>query len=119
MTGYRVGYAVAARPLVAAMEVVQSHDTTHPTAVAQAAGVEALTGPQGALERMIEEYGRRRDLIVAGLASIPGVTCRNPPGAFYAFPGVTGLYGRLGVSDSIGVATLLLKEARIATVPGE
>jgi aspartate aminotransferase len=68
---------------------------------------------------MIDEYAKRRDLIVAGLSSIPGVTCQNPAGAFYAFPGVTGLYQRLGVQDSIGVATMLLKEARIATVPGE
>ncbi|HZI92895.1 MAG TPA: pyridoxal phosphate-dependent aminotransferase [Patescibacteria group bacterium] len=119
MTGYRVGYAVSARGIIEAMEVVQSHDCTHPTAVAQAAAVEAMNGPQDDLARMIEEYAMRRDLIVEGLSSIPGVTCQNPAGAFYAFPGVTGLYERLGVRDSIGVATLLLKEARIATVPGE
>ena len=119
MTGYRVGYAVSARPLIAAMEVVQSHDCTHPTAVAQAAAVEAMAGPQNAAVQMIEEYRVRRDLMVAGLAGIPGVTCARPAGAFYAFPGVTGLYDRLRVKDSIGVATILLKEARIATVPGE
>jgi len=119
MTGYRVGYAVSCRPLIAAIEVVQSHDCTHPTAVAQAAAVEAMSGPQDALNGMIEEYRRRRDLIVAGLQSIPGVTCSTPAGAFYAFPGVTGLYRRFRVNDSIGVATALLKEARIATVPGE
>ncbi|HEY3174947.1 MAG TPA: pyridoxal phosphate-dependent aminotransferase [Candidatus Polarisedimenticolia bacterium] len=119
MTGYRVGYAVAAGPLISAMSVVQSHDTTHPTGVAQAAALEAMTGPQHEMERMIEEYCRRRDLIVPGLRSIPGVECLNPPGAFYAYPGVSGLYRRLGVNDSIGVATVLLKDARIATVPGE
>ncbi len=119
MTGYRVGYAVAARPLIGAMATVQSHDCTHPTAVAQAAAVEALTGPQDDLTRMLEEYGKRRDLILAGLRSIPGMTCLNPAGAFYAFPGVTGLYQRLGVGDSLSVAQAFLKEARIATVPGE
>jgi aspartate aminotransferase len=119
MTGYRVGYAVADKPLISAMAVVQSHDTTHPTGVAQAAALEAMTGPQHDLERMIEEYRRRRDLIVLGLRSIPGVECLNPPGAFYAYPDVTGLYPRLRVNDSMGVATALLKDARIATVPGE
>jgi aspartate aminotransferase len=119
MTGYRVGYAVAAKSLITAMALVQSHDTTHPTAVAQAAALEAMTGPQDDLERMVEEYRRRRDLIVLGLRSIPGVECLNPPGAFYAYPDVSGLYRRLGVNDSIGVATVLLKDARVATVPGE
>jgi len=119
MTGYRVGYALAARTLIAAMEVVQSHDCTHPTAVAQAAGLEALRGPQESLRRMIDEYRRRRDLIVSELASIPGVTCQKPSGAFYVFPGVTGLCARLGLGDSLGLAGALLREARLATVPGE
>ena len=119
MTGYRVGYAVADKRLISAMAVVQSHDTTHPTAVAQAAAVEAIQGPQDALARMIQEYGRRREIMVAGLQSISGIECLKPPGAFYAFPSVTGLYRKLGVNDSMGVATVLLSEARIATVPGE
>ena len=119
MTGYRVGYALADKRIISAMAVVQSHDTTHPTAVAQAAAVEAIEGPQTELERMLSEYTRRRDIMVTGLQSISGVECLKPPGAFYAFPSVTGLYEKLGVNDSMGVATLLLKEARIATVPGE
>ena len=119
MTGYRVGYAVADKRLISAMAVVQSHDTTHPTAVAQAAAVEAIEGPQEELARMIQEYGRRREIMVSGLQSIPGIECLKPAGAFYAFPSVTGLYRRLGVGDSMGVATVMLKEARIATVPGE
>ena len=57
--------------------------------------------------------------MVAGLQSISGIECLKPPGAFYAFPSVTGLYRRLCVNDSMGVATVLLNEARIATVPGE
>ncbi len=119
MTGYRVGYGVAARPLIAAMAVVQSHDCTHPTAAAQAAGVEALDGPQDALAAMLAEYSARRDLIVSGLSTIPGVVCARPAGAFYAFPSVTGLCRTLGVADSMSLAQILLKEARIATVPGE
>ena len=119
MTGYRVGYALADKRVISAMAVVQSHDTTHPTAVAQAAAVEAIDGPQDSLSRMIREYERRREIMVTGLQSIRGIECLKPPGAFYAFPSVTGLYRILGVSDSMGVASVLLSEARIATVPGE
>ncbi len=119
MTGYRVGYAVAARPIIAAMSTIQGHDCTHPTAVAQAAALEALEGPQDEMIAMVAEYRLRRDLIVSALRSVPGVTCVMPEGAFYAFPGVTGLYERLGVRDSVGVASRLLTSARIATVPGE
>lgn len=119
MTGYRVGYAVADRPIIAGMAVIQSHDSTHATAVAQAASVEALRGPQDAMDRMIAEYGRRRELIASALDSMPGVTCPRPAGAFYVFPGVTGLCEKLGLSSSIDLAKHLLKEARIATVPGE
>jgi aspartate aminotransferase len=71
------------------------------------------------MKRMLTEYDRRRAIMVNGLRAIPGVTCLMPAGAFYAFPGVTGLYGRLGVSDSLGVAKALLSKARIAVVPGE
>ncbi len=119
MTGYRVGYAVADRPLIAGMAVIQSHDCTHATAVAQAASVEALLGPQDEMERMVAEYTRRRELIVSALSSMPGVTCPRPAGAFYVFPGVTGLCETLGLSGSIDLAKHLLTEARIATVPGE
>jgi len=119
MTGYRVGYAVGDRRLISAIASVQGHDSTHATAVAQAAALEALTGPQDALQKMMDVYTRRRDLMVTGLRSIDGITCAKPSGAFYVFPGVTGLYSRLGVKDSVGVAKELLTRARIATVPGE
>jgi len=119
MTGYRVGYAAAARPIIQAMATIQGHDLTHTTAIAQAAALEALVGPQDDLAAMVEEYRRRRDLIVSGLTAMPGVSCVVPAGAFYAFPGVTGLYERLGVRDSVGVASRLLTSAKIATVPGE
>ncbi|HET9480433.1 MAG TPA: pyridoxal phosphate-dependent aminotransferase [Candidatus Polarisedimenticolia bacterium] len=119
MTGYRVGYAVASRELISAMAIVQSHDCTHPTSIAQAAALEALSGPQDDLAAMILEYTRRRDRMVAGLRSIPGLSCEEPAGAFYAFPGVEALYDRFGVSDSMGLAAELLRRARIATVPGE
>ena len=119
MTGYRIGFAIADRRVVSAMATVQSHDATHASSIVQAAALEALKGPQDDLTGMVSEYARRRAIMVNGLRSIPGITCLMPGGAFYAFPGVAGLYERLGVSDSFGVAKALLEKARIAVVPGE
>jgi aspartate aminotransferase len=119
MTGWRVGYGLGPRPVVAAMAALQSHDTTHPAAVAQAAAAEAIAGPQDSVRAMLAEYAARRDVMIAGLNAVPGVACAPPAGAFYAFPRVTGLYGRLGVADAASVARILLEEARVAVVPGE
>ena len=119
MTGYRIGFAIADRRVVSAMATVQSHDATHASSIVQAAALEAVKGPQDDMTRMVSEYARRRAIMVNGLRSIPGITCLMPGGAFYAFPGVAGLYERLGVSDSFGVAKALLEKARIAVVPGE
>jgi aspartate aminotransferase len=119
MTGYRIGFGRADRRVVSAMATVQSHDATHASSIVQAAALEALKGPQDDLTRMVGEYARRRAIMVNGLCSIPGISCLMPGGAFYAFPGVAGLYERLGVSDSFGVAKALLEKARIAVVPGE
>ncbi len=119
MTGWRVGYALADRPVIAAMATVQGHDCTHTAAVAQAAALEALRGPQDALAAMVAEYARRREVMVAGLRSVPGVTCAEPAGAFYAFPNVADLCRRLGARDDGDLAGLLLRRARIAAVPGQ
>ncbi len=119
MTGYRIGFAIADRRILSAMATVQSHDATHASSIVQAAALEAVRGPQDDMTRMVKEYDRRRAIMVKGLRAIPGITCLMPAGAFYAFPGVGGLYKRLGVSDSLGVAKALLERARIAVVPGE
>jgi len=119
MTGYRIGYAVADRTLIAALATVQGHDCTHPASITQAAAVAALLGSQDELHRMIREYRGRRDVMVAGLRSIPDISCPSPPGAFYAFPNVAALCARTGAAGSIELATQLLRDARIAAVPGE
>jgi aspartate aminotransferase len=119
MTGYRVGYALGPKPLIAAMAAVQGHDTTHAAAIAQAAAAEALAGPQESVSAMLEEYRGRREVMVKGLQAIPGISCHRPQGAFYVFPRVTGLYKRFGVEDSASVAKSLLEEAKVAAVPGE
>jgi aspartate aminotransferase len=119
MTGWRVGYVLGPKPVISAISAIQGHDTTHPTAVAQAAAAEAISGPQDSIASMLSEYTARRAVMIDGLSSVKGVVCKPPAGAFYAFPRVTGMYGRLGVGDAASVAKFLLDEARVATVPGE
>ncbi len=127
MTGWRLGYAAADRDIVAAMSKIQDQSTSNPTSFAQAGGVEALNGPQDAVETMRLAFAERRDYIVPALNDIPGVRCLQPGGAFYVFPNVSALYGRnwapegdgprtLGGSDDL--ADYLLKEAGVAVVPG-
>jgi aspartate aminotransferase len=119
MTGWRVGYALGPRALIGAAATVQMHDASQAPSISQHAALAALTGPQEPLREMVAEFAMRREYLIPALRSIPGVTCAMPEGAFYAFPGVTGLYGRLGVTSSEEVAMLLLREAHVVTVPGE
>ena len=123
MTGWRLGYAAAAPEIVDAMAKVQSHTTSHPASMAQAAGEAALREAGEDVLRMAAEFERRRDAIVALLAKLPGVTCVPPAGAFYVFPNVSGLFGRaIGgrrVTCGQEVAEALLETARVAVVPGE
>jgi aspartate aminotransferase len=122
MTGWRIGYAAGPEALISAMTKIQSQSTTNASSVAQWAAVEALVGPQDEVERMRREFEARRKLIVDGLNAIPGVTCRNPEGAFYAFPDVSGIYGKsyegTKIAGSIDFAAFLLSEAKVALVPG-
>jgi aspartate aminotransferase len=86
--------------------------------------VEALAGPQDEVAKMTAEFDRRRRLIVAGLNALPGVRCVMPGGAFYAFPNVSGLFGRRRpgssrpLAGSTDVTEFLLEHARVAVVPG-
>ncbi|MBI2528641.1 MAG: pyridoxal phosphate-dependent aminotransferase [Candidatus Rokubacteria bacterium] len=122
MTGWRIGYAAGPKAIIKAMTDVQSQVTSNPTSIAQWAAVEALAGPQDEVAKMVGEFDRRRRVIVEGLNAVPGVSCVMPKGAFYAFPNVSGLFGRRhkgGVlHGSAGVCAFLLDEARIATVAG-
>ena len=88
MTGWRMGYALAPVAWTRAMLKVQSHTTSNPTSIAQWAAVEALRGPQGSVADMLAEYTARRQWLLKALREIPGITCNEPEGAFYAFPSV-------------------------------
>ena len=122
MTGWRIGYAAGPKAVIRAMTDVQSQVTSNPTSVAQWAAAEALAGPQDEVAKMAGEFDRRRRVIVERLNAIPGVTCVMPKGAFYAFPNVSGLFGKRARSGvlrgSADVCAFLLDEARIATVAG-
>ena len=113
MTGWRCGYAAVPEPLVEPLTRFLVNATSCVPPFIQRAGVAALTGPQDGVERMRAEFRARRDLVVAGLAAMPGVTCRVPHGAFYAFPNVTGVPLPTEV-----LADRLLDEAGVAVLSG-
>jgi aspartate aminotransferase len=122
MTGWRIGYAAGNEEIIAAMTKYQSQNTSNPTSIAQKAAVEALNGNQESVAMMLREFQKRRDVIVAGLNAIPGVTCLNPQGAFYVFPNVSAYYGRSfggkTIANSAQMAAYLLDESNVALVPG-
>ena len=113
MTGWRLGYASLPEALREPITrlIINSVSCTAPAT--QLAGVAALTGPRTEIDAMMAEFDRRRAAVVEGLNSLPGVTCRDPKGAFYAFPNVTGT----GQDGKI-VADRLLQEAGVAVLSG-
>jgi aspartate aminotransferase len=119
MTGWRMGYALGPLPVAAAMAKLQSQSTSNPTSIVQKAAVAALNGPQECVEQMRTEYIQLRDHVVNGLRSIPGVACTLPEGAFYAYPNISSFLGRGSVKSASDIAGRLLREAHVATVPGE
>jgi aspartate aminotransferase len=113
MTGWRLGYAIVPESLAFAFGRLIINSVSSATTFAQVGAVEALRGPQDAVDAMVAEFHARRDLIVDGLNSLPGITCLRPKGAFYVFPDVSGT-GRTG--DEI--AHMLLHEAGVSVLSG-
>ncbi len=113
MTGWRLGYGVMPEPLAEQVTKLQVNSNSCTAAATQHAGLAALSGPQDAVDRMLEEFRARRDLIVSGLNELPGVECISPQGAFYAFPNVSATGLPAGV-----LADLLLNEAGVACLSG-
>ena len=122
MTGWRIGWSIAPKHLSKALDTVQGQSTTNPTAIAQEAALAALTGPQDEVVRMRATFEKRRNAMIAGLNSLPGVSCRMPEGAFYAFADCRGLYGieynGKPIASDEDVAFWLLDKAHVASVPG-
>jgi aspartate aminotransferase len=122
MTGWRIGWALAPPALIKALDLVQGQSTTNAAAVAQQAALAAMRSPIEDFARIRAMFERRRDAMVSGLESVPGVRCRKPEGAFYAFADVRGLFGLDWGSKAIetdeDVAFWLLDRAHVAAVPG-
>jgi len=119
MTGWRLGFALAPAPITAAMSKLQSQSTSSTAHMIQKAAVAALTGPQQCVADMKAEYIQLRDLTLAELKKIPGITCGRPEGAFYVYPNVSAYFGKAGIGSAADVAKRLLHEAHVVTVPGE
>ncbi|MGD9902266.1 MAG: pyridoxal phosphate-dependent aminotransferase [Vicinamibacterales bacterium] len=119
MTGWRCGWAIAARSFIAACNTVQGHSTSNVSSIAQKAAVAALTGPQDAVTAMREAYRERRDRTLEWLTADPRVECLRPGGAFYLFPYVAELLAPCGVRSTAALAEALLAEARVALTAGE
>ena len=118
MTGWRIGYCAAPKELVGAMITLQGQSTTNAAAPSQAAALAALTGPQDEVETMRREFDKRRQVMIAALRAMPGVTVSEPAGAFYAFPDLSAfLDEKNGFADDLALAERLL-ERGVALVPG-
>lgn len=123
MTGWRVGYAGGPKDIIAAMNKVQSQSTTHTSSISQAAGIEALNGPQDFLADWVETFRTRRDLVVAALDTMPGLSCPTPDGAFYVFPSCAGTIGKktsggMAINNDTDFVTALLEDEGVAVVQG-
>jgi aspartate/methionine/tyrosine aminotransferase len=113
MTGWRLGFGIMPKELAERVGLLLTHSLGSTAHFTQFAGVEAMSGPQDMVEGMVAEYQRRRDVIVAGLNAIPGITCRKPQGAFYVFPNIKG-----SNRTSNALANLILEKAGVALLPG-
>jgi aspartate aminotransferase len=119
MTGWRAGFALGPKQVIGAISKLQSQSTSNATSFVQKAAIAALTGSQQCVTEMRADFLRLRDRIVAGLKTIPGISCSVPQGAFYVYPNVSAFFGKGGLKTASDVAAKLLSEARVVVVPGE
>jgi aspartate aminotransferase len=123
MTGWRAGYALAPKAITANLSKLQSQSTSNATSIVQKAAIAALSGPQDCVCEFRAEFIQLRDYMLAKLAEIPNVTCTKPEGAFYVYPNISAYLdpngNKGGVRTATELATRLLHEAHVVTVPGE
>jgi len=118
MTGWRLGYAAGPKWLIGAMKKLQSQSTSNPSSVSQAATIAALEGDQTCVTEMREVFHKRRDSFVEALNTVPGMACKVPPGAFYAFADCREAMQAKGIDDDVEFAKWLLENPEVAGVPG-
>jgi aspartate aminotransferase len=119
MTGWRAGFALGTKPIIAAMSKLQSQSTSNTASMVQQASIAALKGSQECVSEMRADYVKLRDQILEGFKSIPGLTCTVPQGAFYVYPNVKNFIGKGGIKSASDLAAKLLSEAHVVVVPGE
>jgi aspartate aminotransferase len=119
MTGWRAGFALGPKPIIAAMSKLQSQSTSNTASMVQRASIAALTGSQECVSEMRADYIKLRDQTLAGFKTIPGLTCTVPQGAFYVYPNVKNFIGKGGIKSASDLAAKLLSEAHVVVVPGE
>ena len=123
MTGWRIGYAAGRKDLIKAMIKIQGQSTSNPSSISQYAALAGINGDRGFLTPCLEAFDKRRKLVVNELNSIEGIECIMPKGAFYAYPNVQGLLGRITKNgktliNDTDVTEWLLEDAKVAAVPG-
>ncbi len=122
MTGWRIGWTIGPKHIIAAMNKIQGQSTSNPSSISQKAALAAVTGPQDFPATMLKAFLPRRDFFVADLRSIEGVSCVNPKGAFYVFPNFSAYFGKSFkgkvIANSVDLADYFLDEAQVASVPG-
>ncbi len=119
MTGWRIGYAAGPVDVITAMRKIQSQATSNPCSISQAASVAALNGPQDCLVPMKKAFKERHDWLVKALNDLPGFSCLEGEGAFYAFPNIEEVIAKIdGVNNDVELSTWLLENAEVAVVPG-
>jgi len=119
MTGWRAGFALASKAVTANLSKLQSQSTSNATSIVQKAAIAALSSSQECVTEFRAEFIALRDYMLAKLAEIPGVTCTKPEGAFYVYPNIGAFLGKGGIKTTTEMATRLLHEAHVVTVPGE
>ena len=119
MTGWRAGFALASKAITANLSKLQSQSTSNATSFVQKGAIAALTSSQQCVAEFRAEFIDLRDQMLARLAEIPGVTCTKPEGAFYVYPNIGAFLGKGGIKTATELATRLLHEAHVVTVPGE
>ncbi len=119
MTGWRCGWAIGPKDVIAQCNVIQGHSTSNVNSLTQKAGIAALTGPQEGVTTMLNEYRKRRDAVHGWLTADPRIVCVKPGGAFYLFPYIADLLSPNGLKSSAEFAEAMLKESAVAVTPGE
>jgi aspartate aminotransferase len=119
MTGWRAGFALGPKPIIAAMAKLQSQSTSNTASMVQRASIAAVSGSQQCVTEMRADYIKLRDQVLEGFKTIPGLTCTVPQGAFYVYPNVKKFIGKGGIKSASDLAAKLLSEAHVVVVPGE